>query len=53
MMSPVNSSGTMTSRAQIGSSSVTPAFSTASLIALDPASWNAMSEESTEWYLPS
>ena len=53
MMSPVKLSGTTTESWTIGSSRTTPAFSTASLSASDPAIWNAMSEESTVWNLPS
>ena len=53
MMSPVKDSGTVTASCTIGSSNATPACSTASFNAREPAIWNAMSEESTEWNLPS
>ena len=53
MMSPMNSSGAVISTAMIGSSSVGRAWCTASLKASEPAILNAISEESTLWYLPS
>ena len=53
MMSPVKLSGTTTCSATTGSSSATPAVSTASFSAREPAIWNAMSDESTVWNFPS
>ena len=51
--SPRNSSGVTTSTAKIGSSSTGLARLAASLIASEPATLKAISEESTSWYLPS
>ncbi len=53
MMSPMHSSGAVISTAMIGSRIVGPALSIASLNASEPAILNAISEESTLWYLPS
>ena len=53
LMSPMYSSGTVTSRFMIGSSSTGLAFSSAFWMPIEPATWNAMSEESTSWYEPS
>ena len=54
MMSPTCSSGTVMSTSMYGSRSTGPAFSTAaSQRERDPASLNAISLESTEWYFPS
>ena len=53
MMSPANSSGTVTSTFMIGSSSVGLACSMAFLKAMRPASLNDNSFESTSWYEPS
>jgi len=47
--SPMYSSGIVTSTFMIGSRSTAPAFAIASLNAMDPAMWNAISEESTSW----
>ena len=53
MMSPSIASGTLISTSAHGSSSVSPASLHASLNPIDPQIWNAMSDESTEWNLPS
>ena len=50
---PRYSSPTVTVTSSIGSSSATVFGVAASLIASEPASWKAMSEESTECDLPS
>ena len=49
----MNSSGVTTSTANTGSSSTGLARETAALSASDPATLNAISEESVSWYLPS
>ena len=53
MTSPMNCSGIVTSTRIIGSSTTGLAFATASLIAIDAAILNAISDESTSWYEPS
>ena len=53
MTSPMNCSGIVTSTRIIGSSTAGLAFSTASLIAIEAAILNAISDESTSWYEPS
>ena len=53
MMSPTFSSGMVISTFMIGSSRAGWAFSQAALKPSEPAIWNAMSLESTGWYLPS
>ena len=53
MTSPMNSSGIVTSTRIIGSSTTGLALATASLIAMEPAILNAISDESTSWYDPS
>ena len=53
MTSPMYSSGVTTSTDMIGSSSTGLALRRASLKAIEPAILNAISEESTSWYLPS
>ena len=53
MTAPTYSSGTSTLITSTGSSSIGCALSTASRSASRPAFWKAMSEESTEWALPS
>jgi hypothetical protein len=49
MTSPMKSSGTTTSTSMIGSNSTGLALFKASCIAMLPAIWNAISEESTSW----
>ncbi len=49
MTSPMYSSGVSTSTAKIGSSSVGSARGIASLKAIEPATLNAISDESTSW----
>ena len=49
----MNSSGVTTSTAKIGSSSTGLARRSASLAASDPATRNAISDESVSWDLPS
>ncbi len=51
--SPIYSSGIVTSTFIIGSSNTGFAFFIASLNAIEPAIWNAISLESTSWYEPS
>ena len=51
--SPTYSSGTATVTVMIGSISTAPAFSIASLNAIEPAILKAISDESTEWCWPS
>ena len=53
MIGERNCAGTVTSRFMIGSSRTRPAFFAASWNAIDPQMLNAMSDESTSWYLPS
>ena len=53
MTVPTRSSATMTSTSSTGSSRHVPARVAASRSASPPAVWNAMSEESTLWDLPS
>ena len=53
MTSPMYSSGVATSTDMIGSRSAGLALRRASLKAIEPAILNAISEESTSWYLPS
>ena len=53
MMSPWFASGTITTSSLIGSSRIGPAFAIASLNPSEPAILKLISEESTEWYLPS
>ena len=53
MTSPMNCSGIVTSTRIIGSSTTGLAFSTASLMAIEAAILNAISDESTSWYEPS
>jgi hypothetical protein len=53
MTSPRNSSGVTTSTAKIGSSRTGLARRAASLKASEPATLNAISDESVSWYLPS
>jgi hypothetical protein len=49
MTSPMKSSGVVTSTSMTGSSSWMPALRAASLMAMEPAILNAISEESTSW----
>ena len=49
LTAPTASSGTVTSSSMIGSSSVGCAFSYADLNAIEPATLNAISDESTVW----
>ena len=53
MTSPWKAPGTVTVSWEMGSSTTTPAAANASLKPSDAAVLNAMSLESTEWYLPS
>ena len=53
MTSPMNSSGMRTSTFMIGSRMAGSALAKASLMAIDPAILNAISDESTSWYDPS
>ena len=53
MTSPMYSSGVSTSTAIIGSRMTGAAFLSAALTAIEPATLNAASEESTSWYEPS
>ena len=53
MMSPWYSLGTVTLICEIGSNSTGPACSIAALKPILPAILKLISDESTEWYLPS
>ena len=53
MMSPWLASGAITTSSLIGSSRIGVAFAIASLKPSDPAILKLISDESTEWYLPS
>ena len=53
MTSPIDSSGTVTSRCMIGSSRMGRALASASLKPIEAAILNAISDESTSWYSPS
>ena len=49
MTSPMYSSGVSTSTSKTGSSSVGSAFGMPALNAIEPATLNAISDESTSW----
>ena len=53
MMSPMNSSGVVTSTCMTGSSRTGAACLTPSRAAIAPAKLKASSDESTSWYEPS
>ena len=53
MMSPWCASGASTTSSLTGSSRIGSAFAIASLKPIDPAILKLISDESTEWYLPS
>ena len=53
MISPMYSSGVVTSTLNTGSRIIGLDLAAACLTAIDPASLNAISDESTSWYDPS
>ncbi len=53
MMSPWCTSGAMTTTSLTGSSRIGSALAMASLNPIEPAILKLISDESTEWYLPS